>query len=365
MKKVLYIGNYLDGTGWGNMAAENILAMEEAGIDVVPRRITYSRDIIPNQKLQALESKSLKGCEICIQHCLPSDYYKSKDMKCIGLLHYETEDLTSSFWPYHTKQMDEIWLSQACKTKIANSLNKNVFSYVPSIDIETIKKIRNRPTVSIKELREGYNFCFFGEFIYRKNVQALLKAFHLEFDKYENVNLFVKLSGKTNPEETLNRFYSLNNQICKDMNIARPKQIHALAGNMAYSEYISMLNQCHCMVIPSYGEDPCIPAMEAISMGLSLIRTEGAGICEDIEDCENSGIESVSSHCVPCEKNDYSIDNLYSGKSQWREININSLRNKMRKMYETKSGKDRVCFYDFSRKRSGERFKELLCKKII
>jgi len=32
--KVLYIGHYRDGTGWGNAAVNNILAMDAAGIDV-------------------------------------------------------------------------------------------------------------------------------------------------------------------------------------------------------------------------------------------------------------------------------------------------------------------------------------------
>ena len=33
--KVLYIGNYNDGTGWGNACLNNILALDRAGIDVV------------------------------------------------------------------------------------------------------------------------------------------------------------------------------------------------------------------------------------------------------------------------------------------------------------------------------------------
>ena len=39
--KVLYIGNYKDGTGWANACIGNILSMDAAGIDVVPRAITF------------------------------------------------------------------------------------------------------------------------------------------------------------------------------------------------------------------------------------------------------------------------------------------------------------------------------------
>ena len=40
--KVLYIGHYKDGTGWGDAATNNILALHKAGVDVVPRAISYN-----------------------------------------------------------------------------------------------------------------------------------------------------------------------------------------------------------------------------------------------------------------------------------------------------------------------------------
>ena len=39
--KVLYIGNYRDGTGWANACINNILALDSAGVNVVPRAITF------------------------------------------------------------------------------------------------------------------------------------------------------------------------------------------------------------------------------------------------------------------------------------------------------------------------------------
>ena len=40
--KVLYIGNYKDGTGWANACLNNILALDGAGVDVAPRAITFA-----------------------------------------------------------------------------------------------------------------------------------------------------------------------------------------------------------------------------------------------------------------------------------------------------------------------------------
>lgn len=58
--KVLYIGHYKDGTGWGDAAKNNIIAMNVAGIDVVPRAITYNqKDPDTEEIIAELEKKML------------------------------------------------------------------------------------------------------------------------------------------------------------------------------------------------------------------------------------------------------------------------------------------------------------------
>ena len=70
--KVLYIGCYRDGTGWGQAATDYILAMDTAGIDVVPRPIKLnSNQIKVPDRIIELEKKDSSGCNICIQHILP------------------------------------------------------------------------------------------------------------------------------------------------------------------------------------------------------------------------------------------------------------------------------------------------------
>ena len=70
--KVLYVGCYRDGTGWGQAATDYILAMDSAGIDVVPRPIKLNQNKISLPKrLAELERKDSSGCDICIQHTLP------------------------------------------------------------------------------------------------------------------------------------------------------------------------------------------------------------------------------------------------------------------------------------------------------
>ena len=70
--KVLYIGCYRDGTGWGNAATNYILAMDAAGIDVVPRPVKLNQNQISvTKRILELEEKDSFGCDVCIQHTLP------------------------------------------------------------------------------------------------------------------------------------------------------------------------------------------------------------------------------------------------------------------------------------------------------
>lgn len=60
--KVLYIGCYRDGTGWGQAAIDYILSLDAAGIDVVPRPIKLNdRQINLPKRISELEQKTLQA----------------------------------------------------------------------------------------------------------------------------------------------------------------------------------------------------------------------------------------------------------------------------------------------------------------
>ena len=88
--RVLYIGCYRDGTGWGQAAIDYILAMDSVGIDVVPRAVKLNSNIaeLPDRILE-LENKSSRGCNVCIQHVLPHMMdYNGKFEKNISNIFY-------------------------------------------------------------------------------------------------------------------------------------------------------------------------------------------------------------------------------------------------------------------------------------
>jgi len=321
--KVLYIGNYKDGTGWGDAALNNIIAMDAAGIDVVPRAITYKDNVdFHNSKVLELEKKDADGCDVCIQHVLPHLYsYNSAFKRNIGFLASETLDLKYSNWNYYASIMDEIWVpSNACKKSL--DITKPVHVIPHSLDISEYEDTESGN--KIENLIGSYNFVFVGEFIERKNLKDLLRAFHTEFKSWENVNLYIKTSGAD-----LSIVQNFCNQIKRGLKVSENyKEEIIISGKLDKKDYVSTMAQCHCFVMPSHGEAFCIPALEATVLGLQCLWTDGIGV-------EDFAVgKAVESYQEPCFGGVSSLRNLYTAKNKWLTIKVDKLQQEMRRCFE-------------------------------
>jgi hypothetical protein len=80
--KILYIAHYKEGSGWSRAALDYILALDQNGFDVVCRNIqlTSTEHHVP-ERIHELESKSLDGVDVCIQHLLPHHMIGTKKFK--------------------------------------------------------------------------------------------------------------------------------------------------------------------------------------------------------------------------------------------------------------------------------------------
>ena len=324
--KVLYIGNYKDGTGWASAGANNIIALHKAGVDVVPRAITFeqTQQDYP-QIIKDLEKKSTEGCDICIQHTLPYLYSYDSRYKNIGYLAVETSNFSDTKWQHYANLMDEIWVpSDAAKEAcISSGVIKPVKVAPHSLDIKGYEDAGGGNQIT--ELQSTFNFVFVGEFIERKNLKALIQAFNMEFDYYEPVNLFIKTS-KTSLENIQKYIKDIQSGL-KIRN--RYKEHIVVVGRLTKQDYMSVLGQCHSFVMPSRGEAFCIPALEAMALKMPVIHTAKTGM-DDF--CVG---HAVSSRSTPCWGAMSTLSNLDTARSDWREIDIRELCSAMRQAYRS------------------------------
>jgi glycosyltransferase involved in cell wall biosynthesis len=326
--KIKYIGNFNDGTGWAKAATYNALALDAAGHDIYCEEFSYNKaSVVLEPYIENLINKKSEEYDIIVNHVLPNDYKYSSAVKNVGFVSLETLNLSSVPWLKKLSIMDEIWVPNiASKECLKNSGIESGKIKVFPHTFNFYKTIHADSNQRIAQLSNGtFNFVFNGEFTKRKNIEALLIAFHNEFENIEPVNLFIKT----------NRDANLVNEFCSSVK-ARMKKIGGYKSEIVVAGYIDentllrAIKDCHAFVMPSYGEAWCYPALEAMALGIPPIYTKGIGI----GDFDSIGLE-VPSRIAPCYAANDTFEDLYTSKDLWLEIDILELQKVMRNAYES------------------------------
>lgn len=340
--KVLWISNWKELSGYSEASRNYILALDKVGVDVVPRYFQLGQPIsdLPKRLLE-LEEKSEEGCDVCVQHTLP--YYMVKDgrfRKNVGLFAWETSKINET-WLRNLNLMDEVWV--VCRQQddaVWNSGLKSPVSIVNHcFDINKYFNKHKSDNPFFKELNNRPTFKFYsiGEWTRRKNFAALVKAFHLEFQPNEPVDLVIK-TGKPgiHPEHLKNEVEAFCNEMKKGLklyghNLSPYKQEIIITGNMTDEDINCLHMSCDCFVQPSYGEAWSQPAFDAMGFCKRPIVTEGTGY-DDYIDWEVGSF--ISSREEPVFGMMDTFPDLYTGYEDWLSVDIRDLQRLMRLEYD-------------------------------
>ena len=336
--KVLYIGHYREGTGWGVAATNYILAMDSVGINVVPRAVKLN-DIqvqLPPRLLE-LENEDSTGCDVCIQHVLPHLMdFNPRFKKNIALYATETSNFRSSTWPRRINTMDEAWVIN--NQMVTASLNSGVTIPIKVIPhASNFEKFAQRHKKINLPIPDG-NFIFYSicEFDKRKNLEAFITAFHLEFERNDSVSILIKTNKHgLSPDQCAQEVQNLCNRIKTELKLYPSSNDYK--EDFIITDYLSDIDlerihqSCHCFVMPSYGEAWCIPAFDAMGFGKTPICTNVGGMTDFIDD----GGVLVEGRLEPVKGALDTLSDLFTGKEEWISINVQALRLEMRRMYES------------------------------
>jgi len=328
--KVLYISNYFDSTGWGNASLMNILALDAAGVRVVPRSITYNNragiNNVPHRIFE-LEQDDLSNIDVCIQHTLPTSYVYRSNCKQIGMYESET-DMTYSGWHKYINLMDEAWVPNNFSALHSLPDVTIPIKVAPhAIDIEKFRQVEK--VAELGELTTTFNFCFIGEMVARKGISNLLTAFHLAFHPSEPVNLFLKLNAPgVSSDKARQELNKLNDRITTGLRIRKKyKDPVLITGMLPEKQLHSLMKQCHCFVSASYGEAWCIPALEAMACGMDVIYPQNSGTADFALGY------SYNTRTVPCFGAVDALPEIYTGFDCWEQPDILDLVEAMRSRY--------------------------------
>lgn len=369
--KVLYIGVYRDSTGWAHMAINSIRALLAAGVDVTARpvKLNTAKVTLPEAVLEA-EAKPGGKFDAVIQNLLPHSLdYCGKIPLNVAYYCTETNRFDGTNWPAHINTMDQAWVCNQQSQAASRCSGVKIPTRVVPIACDLSKYQRHYKPLLIRDrLADSFLFYYIGDFNKRKNLIALIKAFHLEFDVTEPVNLVIKTNIATGPSDDFENVRAREaitqeiNNVKREMKLYRSmdqyKQEIILTGHYTEEEIMRLHTSCDCFVCPSFGEAWCLPAFDAMAVGKTPIVTANTGFLEYMTedtgwlvDCRPEPVWGMSQG---------TFEDLFTSREQWWSADVYHLMRCMREAYENKdlrqkksiSGRRRA--YDFSYEKIGK-----------
>lgn len=340
MSKYLYISPF-DSTGYGQAALETVLAMKYVGLDVVCRQINLNNKPTLNHPiLQELLQKPLDNCDVCIQHVLPTLFdYNGDFARNILFFALETNQLTK-LWHKHCNLADSIWvINKHSHQVLKKSLVKPDIHVIPHpVDLNKFTKsfLNNGHVAQLKAKTGAYVFYTIGEFVSRKNYEALLKAYFSEFTIYDNTCLVIKTSKDgASPTDCKNHVMELVNMVKSNLKLTSFAPIEIITDFLSEEDLEKIHVESDVFVQTSHGEAWSLVAMAAIGYGKCPIVPGHTGYLDYVKVSNGFAIKSYE---TPCYETIDVQPNLYHGRQTWYDIDIMDLRRVMRMVYKNQLG---------------------------
>jgi len=371
--KVLYIGHYRESTGWAKAAIDYILAMDSVGIDIACRNVTLTgREGTVPPKILELENKPIDDCEVCIQHVLPHHLIGTgKFKKNIAFFVCESSSIKTIPWFTHLHQMDEVWVPN---TQMWDSLIKdglcvpNSVKVVPhTFDMSAYKK--SAAQIQIDEVHSKFKFYYIGDLNARKNLQAILRCFHSEFEPSEQVALVLKVKkfGHT-PEQVSEIVTNMSASIKQSLRMfPEVTQYHReviISDEVDDKAIRDIHNYCDCFICPSHGEAWSIPSFNAMAHGKTPICSNFGGPKDFVDPNDKSTGWCVDGSYGVCTCPDAAFPEIFTGREEWFIPSESEIKKAMRYYFDNRSeinrkaGKKRAESYSYEV--IGNKIKDLL-----
>ena len=362
---VLYVGNYRDGTGYGQAAEDYILSLDSVGVNVVCKPLIFNNNKhIPHKRIIEIEKRSCANYDIVVQHTLPIHMqYDSRFSLNVALFSHETDSFVMSGWKEKINNMDICVVSNNDNLKSCIKSDVKIPTYVvhQARDFSIYNK-------NYKKLEEIINNTFSNDFIFytigektrRKNLTSLLKAYFLEFRENESVCLIVKTDDSEEED-----FFKYCKSIASGLNIVNHPRVFLISKRLTDNDIFRLHSSCDAFVQCSYGEGWSIPAFDALGFGKTPIVTNCTGYKEYLDE---SVAWMVDCYKEPVFNTDRLDSGMMHGSEFWWTVDINELRKKMRECYseqgqrEERKEKSLDRAYEFCHEKIGENFLKVLKK---
>jgi len=316
----------------------------------------YSIDLF-----HALQYKKDVGKTFSVWNYPPGQFKKSGKIN-IGYADYEVTKMPAA-WVSNCNAMDEIWTSsEFCKsTFIENGVKRDVKVIPHTLNPQLWHSHKEPTNISNKR---GFCFLFVSEWMPRKGIYDMLRAWFTAFSHKDDVCLILK---------TYLGAHGNLNVIRDDINKIRNEEFNLTKDRCApillYSDFIkedvmpNFFKNADVLLAPSLGEGFGLCVAQAQMMGIPAIATNWSSLSEICNDdigymIDIDGLEDVSQRqieLIPAYKD-----------AQWAKLNLDSLVDTMKHVYNNShelKDKSQKCM-DFAKSFSYDNVSKLLIESI-
>ncbi len=193
---------------------------------------------------------------------------------------------------------------------LGNEWKERIISIEPSANVVVVNNTVSIPEESTFYSTDKLRFLFLGVLIKRKGVHDLLEAINgIPREKLNNVEFIIAGTG----DEELNL---LNKS--KKYNLE--KYVNFIGWTDKEKKW-QLLQECQCMILPSYNEGLPMAILEAMSYGMPIIATKVGDIPEAVIDSFNGYLFNAGD--IDSLKQ-IIIDFISLNKNEWNKLSSNS-----------------------------------------
>lgn len=312
--------------GWGRAAADYYKAFTLTNHNIEGESIVLSQQVRQSPPpFIKLANPSYKP-DVIFQQMLP-DYMVKTPAKNIGFTFTETTKIYDG-WVDKLNEMDEVWV--ATQQESENLLFSGVCSNIEVIPMPMSLLEGTKLTLLKESIGDRYTFYTVGEFVERKNIEALIKAYYVGFNKNDNVLLIIKTNfGNVSAYDLKCHAMNTLSEIQKRLRLYKYSheypEIMFLTEKFTDEQIAALHGTCDCFILSSRGESTCRPLIDAAFHNNTIICTDGIGAND-----EDLDIIRVKSREEICEVVQPPTPYLYSANERWMEIDVLELAGKMR-----------------------------------
>jgi len=323
--KILVQSTYKQNDEWGRSALDYLRCFKMTGNEIRTKPIILSNQLRQENIDRVTEDPNFKY-DVIFQQCLP-EYFESVP-NSIGMTFTETNHLDKTGWI-------EAMNSQNCMVVATEQEKNNLIDsgvttpiYVVYMPMELKKGEPNNKFQ--RYIQDRYCFYFIGEYVERKNIEAIISAYWRTFKANEPVVLLIKTNyGGVSSSDLLQHTHNVLGALRKKMRLYKydhhyPEVIF-ITDHLSDQEMRDLHASADCFINASRGESTCRPMIDAALHNRRILCTDCIGSLDlDLD------IQAVKSYEVPASANMPPLPYLYTGWETWREIDQIDLGKQMR-----------------------------------